>query len=74
MFDLERHRLTAAGRDDLARRVVWASQDVGDGLGFDILTFDDADDSERVVEVKTTGLGKFFPFAGRTRSGSGSPG
>lgn len=62
VFDLERHRLTAAGRDDLARQVVWASQDIGDGLGFDILSFDDADDSERVVEVKTTGLGKFFPF------------
>ena len=63
MFDLERLRLKAAGRDDLAGRVVWASQDIGDGLGFDILSFDDADDSERLVEVKTTGLGKFFPFS-----------
>jgi hypothetical protein len=62
VFDLERYRLRAAGRDDLARRVVWASQDIGDGLGFDILSFDEADDSERMVEVKTTGLGKFFPF------------
>ncbi len=62
VFDLERYRLMAAGRDDLARRVVWASQAIGDGLGFDILSFDDADDSERMVEVKTTGLGKFFPF------------
>jgi Domain of unknown function (DUF3883) len=41
---------------------VWASQEFGDGLGFDILSFDEADDSERKVEVKTTGLGKFFPF------------
>jgi hypothetical protein len=41
---------------------VWASQDIGDGLGFDILSFDDADDSERLLEVKTTGLGKSFPF------------
>jgi hypothetical protein len=62
VIDLERYRLKAAGRDDLAHRVVWASQDIGDGLGFDILSFDDADDSERLVEVKTTGLGKFFPF------------
>ena len=62
VLDLERHRLTAAGRDDLARRVVWASQDSGDGLGFDIISFDEANDTERVVEVKTTGLGKFFPF------------
>ena len=62
VFDLERYRLKAAGRDDLAQRVVWASQDIGDGLGFDIISFDDADDSERKLEVKTTGLGKFFPF------------
>jgi hypothetical protein len=62
VFDLERYRLTAVGRDDLAQRVVWASQEIGDGLGFDILSFDDADDSERMLEVKTTGLGKFFPF------------
>jgi hypothetical protein len=38
------------------------SRPIGDGLGFDILSFDDADESERLVEVKTTGLGKFFPF------------
>ena len=62
VFDLERYRLKTAGREDLARRVVWASQDIGDGLGFDILSFDEGDDSERMVEVKTTGLGKFFPF------------
>ena len=43
-------------------RFVWALPDMGDGLGFDILSFDDADDSERMLEVRTTGLGKFFPF------------
>lgn len=62
VLDLERYRLKSAGRDDLAQRVVWASQDIGDGLGFDILSFDEADESERMLEVKTTGLGKFFPF------------
>lgn len=62
VFDIERYRLKAAGRDDLAKRVLWASRDIGDGLGFDILSFDDADDTERMLEVKTTGLGKFFPF------------
>lgn len=62
VYDLERYRLNEAGRDDLAKKVVWASQDIGDGLGFDILSFDEADDSERMLEVKTTGLGKFFPF------------
>ncbi|QGQ21964.1 DUF3883 domain-containing protein [Gimesia benthica] len=62
VFDLERHRLNVAGRDDLAQKVVWASKVIGDGLGFDILSFDEADDSERMLEVKATGLGKFFPF------------
>ena len=58
----DRYRLQAAGRDDLSQRVIWASGDIGDGLGFEILSFDDTDDSERMLEVKTTGLGKFFPF------------
>jgi hypothetical protein len=58
----ERRRLLVAGRDDLAQKVEWVTQTAGDGLGFDVLSFDDADDSEKLVEVKTTGLGKFFPF------------
>lgn len=62
VFELEKYRLLLAGRDDLARKVVWASRDIGDGLGFDILSFDEADDTERMLEVKATGLGKFFPF------------
>jgi hypothetical protein len=36
--------------------------EIGDGLGFDVLSFDDRDESEKLIEVKTTGLGKFFPF------------
>ncbi len=59
---LERHRLSVVGRDDLARRVVWAAVEIGDGLGFDVLSFDDQDESEKLIEVKTTALGKFFPF------------
>jgi len=62
VFNLEKYRLNLAGRDDLARKVLWASRDVGDGLGFDILSFDEASGSERLLEVKATGLGKFFPF------------
>ncbi len=62
VVDLEKHRLNLAGRDDLARKVMWASRDIGDGLGFDILSFDEADDSEQMLEVKATSLGKFFPF------------
>ncbi len=62
VYHLERLRLKEAGRDDLASKVQWVAQSIGDGLGFDILSFDDADDSERMLEVKATVLGKFFPF------------
>ena len=62
VYDLERHRLKDVGREDLASKVEWVAQTIGDGLGFDILSFDEADDSERMLEVKATVLGKFFPF------------
>ena len=39
---------------------MWVSESWGDGVGFDVLSFDD--EGERYLEVKTTGLGKYFPF------------
>ena len=39
--DLERRRLLSYGRDDLAKKVEWVSDTTGDGLGFDILSFDE---------------------------------
>ncbi len=57
---LEKRRLSEAGRGDLAAKVEWVSQTCGDGVGFDVLSFDD--EGERYLEVKTTGLGKYFPF------------
>ena len=60
--DLERRRLLSQGRDDLAKKVEWISDSAGDGVGYDVLSFDEADDSERFVEVKTTTQGKYFPF------------
>lgn len=36
--------------------------DRGRRAGVDVLSFDEAEDSERLLEVKTTGLEKFFPF------------
>jgi hypothetical protein len=61
-IEIERRRLASVGRDDLAAKVEWVAQTCGDGVGFDVLSFDEIDDSERFVEVKTTGLGKHFPF------------
>jgi hypothetical protein len=60
--NVERHRLRKVRRDDLAAKVEWVAETIGDGLGFDVLSFDECDDSEKRVEVKTTTLGKFFPF------------
>jgi hypothetical protein len=62
VISVERRRLAELGRDDLASKVEWVAQTRGDGLGFDVLSFDERDETDRLVEVKTTGLGKFFPF------------
>jgi hypothetical protein len=61
-ISVEKRRLESLGRDDLASRVEWIALTCGDGLGFDVLSFDESDDSERYIEVKTTGLGQHFPF------------
>jgi hypothetical protein len=58
-FELESYRLTHASRDDLAQGVVWAAKDIGDGLGFDVFSFDEADETERMLKGMRTALGKF---------------
>lgn len=57
----ERERLLAAGEGNLADRVEHVSQTIGDGEGFDILSFEASGD-ERLIEVKTTAYGKQVPF------------
>ena len=60
--DVEKRRLLDCGRDDLANRIEWVAVTCGDGVGFDVLSFDEAKGSEWWIEVKTTGLGKYHPF------------
>jgi hypothetical protein len=48
-----KRRHTRSGRDDLARKIRWVSEEDGDGAGYDIASFD-ADGRERLIEVKTT--------------------
>jgi hypothetical protein len=60
--EIERRRLQFFGRDDLAARVECVAETIGDGVGFDVLSFDENDETELFIEVKTTGLGKHFPF------------
>lgn len=57
----ERHRLATAGLDGLAAKVEHVSKTQGDGLGFDVLSFDECG-REQFIEVKTTTFAKETPF------------
>ena len=61
VVDYERHRLWEAGEKRLSERVEHVSQTRGDGLGYDVLSFDE-DGGERFIEVKTTSFGELTPF------------
>ena len=61
VVEFERKRLHDGGRRDLVQRIEWTAQTRGDGAGYDLQSFN-ADGSTRLIEVKTTGLGKYFPF------------
>ena len=60
-FHHERSILRQSGREDLAQRVRWVSQEDGDGAGYDILSFT-TDGRERLIEVKTTNGLERTPF------------
>lgn len=57
----ERSALKLAGREDLARKVRWVSEEDGDGAGYDIASFE-PDGQERLIEVKTTNGWERTPF------------
>lgn len=57
----EKQRLLQAGHARLAARVEHVSRTQGDGLGFDVLSFDEHGD-ERFIEVKTTTFARETPF------------
>jgi len=57
----ERTALRTAGRDDLARKVRWVSEEDGDGAGYDIASFA-PDGLPRLIEVKTTNGWERTPF------------
>ena len=60
-LDFERWRLVQLGAGQLAEKVKHAAADEGDGLGYDIRSFE-ADGRERFIEVKTTAFGEKTPF------------
>jgi hypothetical protein len=61
VLEFERRRLHDGGRRDLAKRIEWTARVRGDGTGYDVQSFN-PDGTARLIEVKTTGLGKYFPF------------
>lgn len=61
VFHHERATLRQRGREDLARRVRWVSQEDGDGAGYDIASFT-PEGADRLIEVKTTNGWERTPF------------
>jgi hypothetical protein len=61
VIDLERARLERAGKGWLAAQVKHISVESGDGLGYDILSFE-KNSREILIEVKTTKYGEYTPF------------
>lgn len=61
VLDLESRRLHAEGKRALSERVEHVAASQGDGLGYDILSFE-SNGQERLIEVKTTAFGELTPF------------
>lgn len=61
VVNYERWRLISSGEEQLADKVEHVAQTRGDGLGFDVLSYDTTG-RERLIEVKTTSFGKETPF------------
>lgn len=61
IYHREQRRLTEAGYPKLAEKVEWTSQEKGDGVGYDILSFN-TEGVPRKIEVKTTNGARTTPF------------
>lgn len=61
VVEYEQHRLWDAGKKRLSNRVEHVANTKGDGLGYDVLSFDE-NGAERFIEVKTTAFGDLTPF------------
>lgn len=61
VLQFERWRLLQLGEKKLAERVEHVSRSKGDGLGYDVLSFEGGG-KERFIEVKTTTFGRETPF------------
>ena len=62
VLELERRSLHDSGAADLAKQVRHDSVVIGDGLGYDVRSFDPVTRREKLIEVKTTRAGIWMPF------------
>lgn len=60
VIEYEKWRLQKEGKDNLANQIEWVSK-YDDGAGFDILSRN-SNGTDRLIEVKSTKLGKETPF------------
>jgi hypothetical protein len=61
ILEYEHARLWKAGKKELANRIEHTASTKGDGLGYDIMSFE-PNGRERLIEVKTTRFGMQTPF------------
>jgi hypothetical protein len=61
VIEYEKWRLQKAGKGSLINKIEWVSKELGDGLGYDILSRN-INGSDRFIEVKTTKLSKETPI------------
>lgn len=61
VLQFEHWRLVQLGQPKLADRVDHVARSKGDGLGYDVLSYE-VDGKERFIEVKTTTFGRDTPF------------
>lgn len=61
VLELEARRLHAAGKKTLSERIDHVTTSHGDGLGYDVHSFEE-DGRDRLIEVKTTAFGALTPF------------
>jgi hypothetical protein len=61
VLEVEHRRLWESGHRHLAERIEHVAQTQGDGLGYDIVSYDTGG-RDRLIEVKTTNFGRMTPF------------
>ncbi len=61
VLNFERARLIHEGKEKLADRVAHVAVTIGDGVGFDVHSYE-RNGRDRLIEVKTTAYGKATPF------------